>query len=345
VRIPGILVVLALAASADAAPSADLVVVWAPGARLAPLEAVTRQLGAALIDSSPAPLGTTATAALVQRAIDAYDALRFPDAAALLEQARSEVDRSGAAGLTGAQLSDLFLYRGLVKTQLGDVTGAWDDLVQANVVDPTRVLDPARFEPRIIELFERARETVRQRARAHLDVRVPSGCATTVDGQPASGAVDDVVGSHWVRVTCPDRVPQGLRVELTAGALTLPVTPVPYQPPTDSELLVQARTASARALIFAEVHDQVAIARLIGLDGRERDRRTVVLRGTLDPLADAVRAMLAPTPRRHWYQSRWAWAAGAAAIAAAILVPVTAAIAGNAPPSTATVRPQGLPPW
>jgi hypothetical protein len=145
-----------------------------------------------------------------------------------------------------------------------------------------------------------------------------------------------------VRVTCPDREPVGEQVDLTGGDETLPVTPPPYLPPTDSELLIQARTASARAVVVVEVHGAVGTARLVGLDGRERDRRTVTIAGDLGPLADAVGDLLAPPPEHHWYQSRWAWIAGGAAAAALVLVPITAAIAGSGGNSSASV---GFNPW
>jgi hypothetical protein len=48
----------------------------------------------------------------------------------------------------------------------------------------------------------------------------------------------------------------------------------------------------------------------------------------LGAFARAIDAMLTPaTERHHWYQSRWAWAGTAALVAAAVLVPITAAIA------------------
>ena len=342
-RSAAVLVILAIAAPVLAAPAADLVVVWAPGARIAPIEAVARRSGAAVIDRSPAPPGAATTAKSVHAGIAQYNALSFDAAARTLDAAAREADQSGAAGLTPAELSDLFLYRGLVKNQLGDESGGWDDLVIASAVDPTRDLDPLVFPPKVVEEFGRARETVGKRDRARLSVQAPAGCAATVDGAPAVGEVERVVGLHWVRVTCADRAPQGMKVELTAGATTLPIQPAPYEPPTDSELHVQARTASARAFIAVEVHGAIGTARLVGVDGRERDRRTVTITGDLAPLADAVGALLQPAPRTHWYQSRWALAGGVAVLAAAVLVPITAAIAGAHSPASWTARPQ-LPP-
>jgi hypothetical protein len=329
----------AFAAPAFAAPAADLVVVWAPGTKIAPVEAIARRHGAAVIDKSPLPPTATQTAQQIQQGIDAYSNMHYEDAAKLLASAASEVERNGAAGVTTAQLSDLFLFRGLVKDLKDDPSGAFDDLVIAGVVDPTRELDPLRFPPKVVEQFERAKETIRKREHGQLTVEAPVGCTTLIDGAPASGPVDRLAGLHWVRVICADREPYGHKIELIAGATTLPVQPTPYMPPSDSELLIQARTASARAVVIAEVHGQVATARLIGLDGRERDRRTVTLTSDLVPLAAAVGDLLAPPPEHHWYDSKWAWAGGAAILAAAVLIPVTAAIAGSSAPSSATFQP------
>lgn len=332
-----LLLVVALMAPADAAPAADLVVIWAPGMRTAPLESAARRAGAAVIDRSPAPAGATGTPQLVQQGIEAFDRLELDQAWQWFEQARSDVDRSGAAGLTEAQLSDLFLYRGLIKAQQGDTTTAWDQLVTANTIGPTRELDPGRFAPKIRAEFERARDTVRTRARAKLTVQAPDGCAVSVDGRPSVGPVDRPLGPHWISTTCPDRRPHGYKIELT-GDVTVPVEPAPYAPPSDTELLVQARTAGARAFVVAEVRSGIATARLVGLDGRERDRRTVAITGDLGPLADVLGELLAPTPVTRWYKSRWVWAVGGAAVAAAIILPVMALRASDTSSPTWTAK-------
>lgn len=341
-RILGLLVVLALAARAEAAPTADLVVVWAPGMRTTPVVAAARGAGAAIIDESPRAESAVHTAELVQKGVDAVERLELDQGWQLLESARSEVDRTGAAGLTQAQLSDLFLYRGLIKTQQGDSNAAWEELIVANTVDPTRELDPGRFPPKVIAEFERAQATVKNKGGAKLTVTVPQGCRVFVDATYAPRTVDLFVGRHWVRVTCADRQPEGLRVELVGGAITLPITPPQLAPPNDTELLVQARTAGARAFIVAEVRGNVATARLVGLDGRERDRRTVSIGNDLAPLADAVTSLLTPPKHTPWYRSKWTWAAGGAALAAAILVPLTIFATQDSGTPDVTVRP-GLP--
>jgi hypothetical protein len=325
----------------DAAPAADLVVVWAPGLRTTPIEQAARRAGAAVIDQSPKPEKTAQTALLVQAGVKAFDELKFEDAWRALERARSEADRTGADGLTQAQLSDLFLYRGLVKSVQGDTTGGWEELVAANTIDPTRELDPGRFPPKVREDFERARDTVKQKVRAKLTVQAPEGCATSVDGRPAPGPVDLVVGPHWISTRCVDRRPQGFRVELT-GDVRVPIEPSPYLPLNDSELLIQARTAGARAFVVVEVRGNVATARLLDTtEGRERDRKTVTINGDLAPLADGVTALLTPPVQTRWYQSKAVWAIGGGLLAAAILIPITAALAND----STVANPTGRPTW
>ena len=335
------LALLAVTSSAAAAaPAADLVVVWAPGSRVAPIEAAARAAGAAVIDRSPAAAPGSDLGPLVQRGIAAYDALKFEDGRATLELARDRADRTGAAGLTATQLSDLFLYRGLIAGQGQDPTTAWDELITAVVVSPTRVLDPARFPPRVVEQLERVRVTVAERPRVALRVDAPVGCTITVDGSVATAA-PVIAGSHWVHVTCADHAPWGTRVEV-AAPMVVTARPVPLAPPSDADVLIQARAAGARSLVVVEVRGQVATARVIGLDGRERDRRTVAIHGDLAPIAEVVRVLLRPGEKSRWYQSRWVWAGAAAAIAAAILIPVTAAVTRDSTPLNAAIRPGGF---
>ena len=290
-----------------------------------------------MIDTSPHPTATAQTAERVRAAIAAYNALQLQQAKDSLDRVRAEIDANGAAGLSPALLSDVFVYRGLARQKLGDDSGGFDDLVIAATLDPTRELDTLTFEPSAKKAFDRAKELVLERKTAKLTLEIPAGCTATLDAAPYTGTVTKILGHHWARVTCADREPQGVHTELISDT-TLPIQPPPYLPPSDSEILVQARTASARSVVVVEVHGNVGTARLVGLDGRERDRRTVTLAGDLGPLADAVGALLAPPPVHHWYHSKWAWVAGGAAAAAIILVPITAAIAGANGSPTATVK-------
>jgi len=345
--LPLLLGVLALTTTEAAArPAADVVIVWAPGAQVEPVATVAREAGAAVIDRSPAPAVRADTASTVKRGIAAYDALQIADAVKLLDDAREAADRSGGDGLSQTELSDLFLYRALVKTQQGDATGAWDDLVASVIIAPTRVIDPARFPPRVAAEIERARIAVEGRGTATLTVDAPPSCSVVIDGVPAGGAPAlRIIGPHWVNVACADRSPWGARVEVT-GAATVTARNAPIAAPTADEVLIQARTAGARAFVWIEVANGIATARLIGADGREIDRRSSAVSTTLAPIVPSVREMLAP-PRvveSRWYQSKWVWAAGAAVLAAAIVIPITAAAARDNAAENFTTD-FGKPPW
>lgn len=327
---------------ARAAPAADVVVIWAPGADVAPIEDAARKAGAAVINRSPSASAVPATAAILKRGIEAYDALRYEDAWATLDDARELADRTGAAGLSQSQLADLFLYRGLVKIQLGDSNAYWDELVTSVTIDPVRVLDPARFPPRVASELERVHQALADRKRATLAIDAPPGCTSMIDGAQANAvaSAQPFVGSHWVHVTCADRAPWGTRVEVTGDQLVV-ARNAPLAPPTDDELLIQARTVGARAFVVVEIRSGVGSARLVGVDGRERDRRNVATtaRGDLTRLGHAVQELLAPVDQPHWYESRWTWAAGAAVLAAAIAIPLTAALTQSSNSSTFTIKP------
>jgi hypothetical protein len=312
--------------------------------RVAPIDEAARRAGAAVIDRSPSATTLPATASIIKRGIEAYDALRYDDAWATLDEARALADRTGAAGLTQSQLADLFLYRGLVKLQQGESSAYWDELVTSVTIDPVRVLDPARFPPRVASELARVHQAIASRRRATLAIDAPPGCTALLDGAAASaaGSAQPLVGSHWVYVTCADRTPWGTRIEL-ADDQRVVARNTAVAPPTDDDMLIQARTVGAKAFVAVEIRAGVGTARLVGVDGRERDRRTVALASDVSPLAAAVSELLAPLPTKHWYQSRWTWAAAAALIATAIVVPVTAAATRSSSPSTFTLKP--VYPW
>jgi len=333
----------ALAAPA-AAPGADVVVVWAPGAAIQPLAAVGRARGVAVIDRSPAPPARAETGEFLRHGEQAYDEGRLAEAQRALDQARDLVEKTGAAGLTRIQLSDLYLYRGLVKAAQSDENGAWDELVEALVIYPSRTLDPAQYAPKVAALVGRVQEDVAKRPTSKLTVDAPPGCTAIVDGEPVAGAVLRPTGPHYLAVTCPDYEPWSSRVDLTTLDSHPSVTPRPYEPPSETEVLVQARSANAHAVIVVEVHGKLATIRLVGVDGRERERRSATVdRGDLAPVAAIVDGMLAPPIVHHevWYRSRWAWVAGAAIVTAAIVIPITAAIAEDTGATRATIVPTG----
>ena len=340
------LLLAAMATTAAAAPAADVVVVWAPGASLKPIRAVAQRRGAAVIDRSPTAPAMVETAQFLSRGIDAYQALKLDAAQAALDQARVLAEKTGADGLTKTQLSDLFLYRGLVKIAGDDDAGAWDELVTAITIFPTRTLDPEQFSPKARELLARVEDDVlHKHPQAQLSVEAPPGCSVFVDGEPVAGPILRITGPHWTHVTCPDHAPWATRVDLTTLDSHVVASPKAYEPPAEAELLVQARVSNAHAILVVEVRGQIATVRLLGIDGRERERRSVTADPSLAAVAAAVDDLLAPpvVATRAWYNSRWARADADALNTAAIVNPITAAIASDSGATTWTAKVKGLP--
>lgn len=323
---------LVAASVATAKPAADVVIVWAPGMKVVPLEAAARDAGVAVIDRSPAARAVRDTAATIARGMAEFDALRMDEATKLLDEAKAEVDRTGAADLAQSALSDLFLYRARVATERGDTAAAWDALTTAVIVAPTRVIDPGRFSPSVREEIERARAAIASRPKAALVVSALSGCRVMIDGAPATQA-PYVIGPHWVHVACRDREPWGTRVELVAADTRIQAGNVAIAAPSDEELLVQARAVAARAFVGVRVQGGVAMLRLVGADGRELDRRAVRVERDLAPAASALSSLLAggtsDLVERRWYRSPWFWAGVGAVIGVGIALPIALSADGT----------------
>ncbi len=331
---------------ARAAPAADLILYWAPPDAPAVVRTRTRDAaeasGAAFVDRSPPP-PRPADPTRIAAAITAYDQLRFDEAVELLDQVAAELDRTGAAGLDVARLAELFLYRGLARIQLGQPERAWDDLLVAARIDPTRVLDPVRFPPRAIEQLERARAEVAAAPRGVLRVTGPAGCVISIDGAiSGDGRAELPHGAHWIDAACPEHAPWGRRVVVDRTAVEVVVVPTPLVPPDDDAALVQARALGAASVVEVVVLGGAARVRHRRADGRELARALVTVDGEV--VAATVDRLLRPPPIRRapWYRSRWAWAAGGAAVAAAVLVPIALRDTG---PGDRVIRPTGWPRW
>jgi hypothetical protein len=335
------------AARAEAAPKADLVIVWtaepAPAITAGVADAA-RRADAAVIDVSPAAVTAPNARPLVTSGIYAYGALEFDAALTALDDAAEEVDRTGGAGLDRVALADLFLYRALVHVQRGDDARSWDDFVSAATVDPTRVLDPARFPPRAVEQHGRAITAVAARERSTLTLS-PAGCQVELDGAAVAGeTIDLAFGRHWLRATCAGHQPAGRRIDVDRAQLAIDVAGPVLAPPSDDELAIQGRTAGARALVVVAIQNGIAVVRRLAPDGHELERQSITLGTSADAghVADAVTRMLVPPVRtQRWYKSKWVWAAAGAAVATAILLPF--ALRGGTP--SVKLELDNVPPW
>lgn len=123
----------------------------------------------------------------VARAIEAYRALRFVEAADALRELSTEARRSGGGDLDTHELADLYLYLALASQERGATDVAWDSFVQAALIDPTRTLDPAQVPPRATAVHRRAQQELARQPGIDLEVRVPSGAMVRIDGDVGSG--------------------------------------------------------------------------------------------------------------------------------------------------------------
>lgn len=332
--------------NAVAAPSTTLVIAWAPGAEpavTAPL-AAARTRGTAVIEITPEVEPRAAEVGGLRTGQAAYDELRFAEAVTALGEAARSLEATGGHGLSQHQLSDIFLLRALAAVQLGEAQSAWDDFVRAATLAPTRALDPARFPPRAVEQFERARSHVSTLPRLVVRLTREPGCKVVVDGNEVGEAELSLVrGRHYAVATCPARRPVQRSFELL-DVLELPMLGAPLAAPTDEAALVQARALGASAVVIFTATASSAVLRRLGSDGREQARTSVAL-----GVANSARALerelmrmleLRPASPTPWYRSRWTWAAAGAAAAAAVLLPL--ALRDDGAP-TVVIRPDGAP--
>ena len=245
------------AASATPAPSTVAVYWQPPGtpepgavARATFVEAMTRQ-GARVVDApsrvSPAP----SLRPRLEAAQAAYERFAFTQAIAELDELQGLCDARGGGDLSGRQLSELFLYRGLARLETAGADAAWDDLVRAARLDPARVLDPVRFPPRAVTAFAGAVAQSGAGPRARLIVEAPAGAAIRVDGESAaSGGAAVALGPHFLAVDVEGYEPWAGIVSVAGVREVFAPTLRPYQPPDGDRLLALAGEPPPRRLIL-----------------------------------------------------------------------------------------------
>lgn len=344
---PASAVASAVASGAPASP--PLIVFYAPAdaaATRATLEGTARTRGTAVVDLSPAASPPPAAPQALRRAIEAYHGFAYDDAHTQLQHALAEAARTGALGLSPAELGDAHIYRGLIATEQGDAAVAWDGFVHAATLDPTRRLDPVRFPPRVIETFERAVAAVAAAGQATATVDVDPACTVHLDSRPVQpgDAVPVVPGHHYLRARCPGHAPYGARVLVAGPAQTLRPGLRAAAPPTPATVRPLGRARGADTLLLAVVSPGAAPTlsmRLVHVDtGRVRGSVVVGLAGAraaadVRRAADALIAgmdrtaviaaprarPIAPARPTPWYRRPWLWGAAGAAMSAAVLLP------------------------
>jgi hypothetical protein len=356
-RFPAGLLMALHAATAVAAPASPpagasvLPVLWsAPDAPRARVAEVRRALEAAapgrpLLDLSPARAPTATAAERLRAGVVLYDRLRHDEARAALDQAADDATVHGAAGLTPAELSDIYLHRALCAHARGDATRAWDDFVRAAVVAPGRVLDPARFPPRAVAMMRRATAEVAAAPRGTLTVAAPAGARVFVDGGDAGTAPAQLAalpyGQHLVRVEDPAHAPWAGVVHLATPAQRLEPPLRRLVPPDDLAVAAAARErGSTHALLAIVTRGDGAgrvEVRLVDHSGRRpfvesarADEAAAALGravGAIRPPATQVARpevpLPPPTPPTPWYRRAWVWAVvGAVVVGVSVAIPL-----------------------
>ena len=143
--------------------------------------------------------------------------LAFSEAQHDLDAAAAEVATTGGAGLTAAELGDLYLFRAMATARADwnaqpsaaptDArTKAFDDYLRAATLAPTRTLNERELPPQVVADFKRAQDVVHKRPLGTLLVKGPADAQVALDGgplMPIAGGVtihDVGFGEHLIRV-------------------------------------------------------------------------------------------------------------------------------------------------
>ncbi|HXI58164.1 MAG TPA: hypothetical protein VNO55_18990 [Polyangia bacterium] len=226
--------------------------------RLSPLEVID-------IDAPPVPR----VAEPIKLAKDQVRKLAFEQALRPLEDAAAIVAATGGAGLSTAELSDLYLFRGMTvaradwkparSTDAVTQARAYADYLRAATLTPTRALNPRETPPPVMDDWQRALDEVRARPRGVLTVRGPADATIAFDGDAAAplgaGATyqNVVYGEHLVHVEEVGYPPWGTVVKVDRPAQEVIVPARPALVLDDQVAAAHARRMGARFALVGEV--------------------------------------------------------------------------------------------
>lgn len=246
-------------------------------------------------------------AALLKVGRAAVEQKRFDEAEAVLDEAAAEASARGAAGITTAELADIFLYLGMAAQKadwkdppqpLTAITPlkARQSYLRAAVLARDRQLLPRQFPPLAIESWRLAVEEINQRPRGSMLVRAATSALISVDGGPLKPGIlpaqDLVQGEHWVRVEDPGRQPWTAVIPLTEQSMEVDVPASAALTLDDRMAALHARRQGAAFALVAELKPGRPAAielRLIESDGAtRRDSTTLPFPGDVGALEAAV---------------------------------------------------------
>lgn len=255
----GVFVFFAAELVAAAAPAETTVAVyWQPpevaaiaGAVRVAFSDAAKAIGARVVDAGPTEPGTGSLVPALEAGKSAYARFAFRDALAALDALQRAADAAGGADLDGRQLSEIFLYRGLAKLETMSAEAAWDDLVNAARLEPTRVLDPARFPPRAVTAYKRAATEAALLPRAELILDVPPDAVVRLDGVRSPPAAALTLGQHFVSIAA-DGYERWAAVIPVAGATRFkPPIHLHRPPPVDKLVALAGRPEPHHLLVGA----------------------------------------------------------------------------------------------
>jgi hypothetical protein len=245
------------ATAARAAERHSVAVYWEPpsaaamgtAARSAFAEAVRGRVDR-LVDATQSPAEPPPLAPQLEAAKADYLRFAFAPAIARLDGLQRLADARGGGDLDGRQLSEIFLYRGLAKLETTGAESAWDDLVHAAELDPTRVLDPARFPPRSVAAFKRATAEVAVLPRTELTIQLPAQALVRIDGEAAAPVTNVTVGPHFVAVRANGYEPWAAVVTVPSAPTRLTPPLHVYQPPQGDHLMALVGPDEPRRILL-----------------------------------------------------------------------------------------------
>jgi hypothetical protein len=311
-----------------------------------------RQMGPVEVMDIPGPPAPKAKALLAAGRL-AVENKKFPEAETALTAAANEVMVTGAAGLTNAELGDLFLYLGMAlqkadwkdpPTPYEDITppAAKEAYLRAAVLAPDRTLLPRQFPPLAIASWKLATAAVTKRSKSNLAVRIPTTALVSVDAaELKSGLIPNLQllqGEHWVRVEDPGRKPFGTVVNLTEPSKELEVPAQPVLALPDASAAAHAKRQGAAFALVAELRPgrpTMLELRLVDAQSSRRRDGTIVPAG--DPTAlEAAVLRLEEIARKERFADAPATVVAAPALGELALAPVQPAPSLSARETPAT---------
>jgi hypothetical protein len=257
------------------------------------------------IEAPPPPK----TAAELKAGIQLVQKLAFADALKQLDAAATDADNSGGAGLSVAEMADVYFYRAMAiakadwkperSVDAATRARAFEDYVRAAAINPDRTMEPRDLPPQVLEDWQAAVAEMRRRPKGTLIVRGPAQADITVDGKrPAStestGATfpDLSYGEHLVQVNQVGHAPWGSRALVNLPSADLIVPPLPALTFDDGTAAAHARRMGAKFALLAELKlgdgpPQIEM-RLIDITGIRHDAGRAPLTGEVGAIDATV---------------------------------------------------------